>query len=243
MKVIGLLGGMSWESSAEYYRIINEEVGKRLGKLHSAEIAMYSVDFEPIESLQHAGDWEGLARAMVKGARAVEAAGAQMLLICTNTMHKVVREVEASIKIPVLHIADAAADAILAKGLKKVGLLGTRFTMEDGFYSDRLAAHGIQVIVPKPDDRQTVHDIIYGELCLGTLKEDSKRSVLNIIERLVEYGAEGVVLGCTELPLLIHQEDVPVPVFDTTRIHAEKAVETALREGRSTRLSGTSRVV
>lgn len=254
MKTIGLIGGMSWESSAEYYRIINQEVARRLGGLHSAETVMYSVDFGPLEEMQRLVDWAGLAQAMVNAARACEAGGAGLLLICSNTMHKVADQVQASVGIPLLHIADATAEAIGELGrsgmgsggateagagnalgangtiIHTVGLLGTRFTMEGDFYKDRLAAHGLDVLVPDSADRQVVHDIIYQELCLGAIKEESKRAVLDIIHRLIGQGAQGIILGCTEIPLLIHQSDVPVPVFDTTRIHAEKAVEMVLKE-------------
>ena len=230
MKIIGLIGGMSWESSAEYYRILNEETRKRLGELHSAELVMYSVDFEPIERLQHLGDWQALSGMMIAAAQRVEAAGAQVLLLCTNTMHKFADEIQANIHIPLLHIADATALAISARqpGVKTVGLLGTRFTMEQDFYKDRLGAHGLDVVVPELADRQIVHEIIYHELVLGIVREESKRSMLQVIQRLVRAGAQGIILGCTEIPLLIHEGDAPVPVFDTTRIHAEKAVDIAL---------------
>lgn len=230
MKVIGLVGGMSWESSAEYYRILNEETKKWLGELHSAELVMYSVDFEPIERLQHLGDWQALSGIMIAAAQRVEAAGAQVLLICTNTMHKFADEIQANIHIPLLHIADATALAISARqpGVKTVGLLGTQFTMEQDFYKDRLATHGLNVVIPELADRRVVHGIIYHELVLGIVREESKRSMLEVIQRLIQAGAEGIILGCTEIPLLIHEGDAPVPVFDTTRIHAEKAVDIAL---------------
>jgi aspartate racemase len=230
VKIIGLIGGMSWESSAEYYRIINEETTRRLGGLHSAELVMYSVDFEPIEKLQHLGDWEELERMMIAAAQRVEAAGAQVLLICTNTMHKFADEIQANIHIPLLHIADATVLAISARhpGMKTVGLLGTRFTMEQDFYKNRLAKHGLDVVIPELGDRQLVHDIIYQELVLGIVREESKRSMLQVIQRLTEAGAQGIILGCTEIPLLIHEGDASVPVFDTTRIHAEKVVDMAL---------------
>lgn len=230
MKIIGLIGGMSWESSAEYYRIINEETTRRLGGLHSAELVMYSVDFEPIEKLQHLGDWQALERMIIGAAQRVETAGAQVLLICTNTMHKFADEIQANIHIPLLHIADATALAIFARqpGVKTIGLLGTRFTMEQDFYKNRLAKHGLDVVIPELGDRQLVHDIIYQELVLGIVREESKRSMLQVIQRLTEAGAQGIILGCTEIPLLIHEGDASVPVFDTTRIHAEKAVDMAL---------------
>ncbi|MGB9666512.1 MAG: aspartate/glutamate racemase family protein [Candidatus Cryosericum sp.] len=232
MKTIGLIGGMSWESSAEYYRILNEETKRRLGGLHSAELVMYSVDFEPIGKLQHLGDWQALSGVMITAAQRVESAGAQVLLVCTNTMHKFADEIQANIHIPLLHIADATALAISARqpGVKTVGLLGTRFTMEQDFYKSRLAEHGLDVVVPELGDRQIVHDIIYHELVLGMVREESRRSMLQVIQRLVQAGAQGIILGCTEIPLLIHQGDTPVPVFDTTRIHAERAVDLALGE-------------
>lgn len=222
MKTIGRIGGMSWESSAEYYRIINEEIKRRLGQLHSAELVMYSVDFEPVERLQHLGDWQALSAVMITAAQRVESAGAQLLLVCTNTMHKFAGEIQANIHIPLLHIADATALAISARqpGVKTVGLLGTRFTMEQDFYKSRLAEHGLDVVVPELGDRQIVHDIIYHELVLGIVREESRRSMLEVIQRLVQVGAQGIILGCTEIPLLIHQGDTPVPVIDTTRIHA-----------------------
>lgn len=230
MKTIGLIGGMSWESSAEYYRIINEEVRRRLGELHSAELVMYSVDFEPIQDLQHRGDWPALEQIMIVAAQRVEKAGAQVLLICTNTMHKFADAVQANIHIPLLHIGDATALAISASqpAARTIGLLGTRFTMEQDFYRQRLAAHGLDVLVPEPEDRQVVHDIIYHELVLGIVREESKQAMLGVIQRLVHQGAQGIILGCTEIPLLIHEGDAPVPVFDTTRIHAEEAVDIAL---------------
>lgn len=230
MKTIGLIGGMSWESSAEYYRIINEEVRRRLGELHSAELVMYSVDFEPIQDLQHRGDWPALEQMMIVAAQRVEKAGAQVLLICTNTMHKFADAVQANIHIPLLHIGDATALAISASqpAARTIGLLGTRFTMEQDFYRQRLAAHGLDVLVPEPEDRQVVHDIIYHELVLGIVREESKQAMLGVIQRLVHQGAQGIILGCTEIPLLIHEGDAPVPVFDTTRIHAEEAVDIAL---------------
>lgn len=230
MKKIGLIGGMSWESSLEYYRIINETVKQKLGGLHSAECVMYSVDFDEIEKLQHQGKWEDLTKIMIDCAQRLEKAGANLVIICTNTMHKMAGEVESSINIPLLHIADATAEKIKGKGFKKVGLLGTKFTMEEDFYKGRLIdKHAIEVIIPNSEEMQIIHDIIFNELCLGEIKETSKEQYKKIIINLAEKGAEGVILGCTEIPLLINQEDVEVPLFDTTRIHAEFAVDYAIK--------------
>ncbi len=229
MKTIGLLGGMSWESTVGYYRAINEGVKNNLGGLHSAKIAMYSVDFDPIEKLQHEGDWKGTARILSEAAQCVESAGADFLLICTNTMHKVAPEIEKAIKIPVLHIADATAEVLLHKGIKTVGLLGTAFTMEQDFYKGQLIEkYGLNVLVPKKEDRQIVHKIIYQELCLGKIQADSKAEYLRIIDLLANKGAEAVILGCTEIGMLVNQNDTKVKLFDTTAIHAEKAVEYAI---------------
>ncbi|WP_165856093.1 aspartate/glutamate racemase family protein [Marinobacter sp. JSM 1782161] len=229
MKTIGLLGGMSWESTEGYYRAINEGVKNALGGLHSARIALYSVDFEPIEKLQHEGDWDGTATILADAARRVQAAGADFLLIGTNTMHKVAPQIEQAIDIPLLHIADATAEALVQDGIKTVGLLGTAFTMEQDFYKGRLSEnHGLNVQIPDEDDRQTVHRIIYEELCLGTIKPESKAEYLRIIDRLADRGAEAVILGCTEIGMLVSQEDTGVRLFDTTAIHARKAVEYAL---------------
>jgi len=228
MKTIGLLGGMSWESTLGYYRAINEGVKKTLGGSHSAKIAMYSVDFDQIEKLQHEGDWEGLARILSDAAKRVQAAGADVLLICTNTMHKVAPEIESSIQIPILHIADATAEVLVREGIKSVGLLGTAFTMEQKFYKERLINnYGLRVLVPNKDDRQLVHKIIYKELCMGRVEPDSKTEYLRIIETLSNQGAEAVILGCTEIGMLISQSDTNVRLFDTATIHAEKAVEYA----------------
>jgi len=228
MKTIGLLGGMSWESTLGYYRAINEGVKKVLGGLHSAKIVMYSVDFEPIEKLQHAGDWEGTARILSEAAQSIQAAGADFLLICTNTMHKVALEIEAAIQIPLLHIADATAEIIVNEGIKSVGLLGTAFTMEQEFYKGRLINnYDLQVLVPNEDDRQIVHKIIYQELCLGKIESHSKAEYLRIIDALAAQGAEAVILGCTEIGMLVNQADTNVRLLDTTAIHAEKAVEYA----------------
>jgi aspartate racemase len=231
MKTIGLLGGMSWESSLEYYRVINEAVKARLGGLHSAKSILYSVDFHEIEALQRQDDWQTATERMIEAAQAIERGGADFLLICTNTMHKMADEVQARISIPLLHIADPTAERIRAQGLRRVGLLGTRFTMEELFYKGRLVSgHGLEVIVPGEVERETVHRVIYDELCLGTIRSQSREAYNRVIQSLVEQGAEVVILGCTEIGLLVRQEDSPVPLFDTTRIHAEAAVEYALQE-------------
>ena len=228
MKTIGLLGGMSWESTLDYYRAINEGVKKRLGGLHSAKIAMYSVDFEPIEQLQHAGEWDETANILSKAALSIQAAGADFLLICTNTMHKVAPQIEASIQIPILHIADATAEVLVKEGIKTVGLLGTAFTMEQEFYKERLTDnYGINVLIPAKEDRDIIHKVIYQELCLGTIASHSKDEYLRIIDTLAAWGAEAVILGCTEIGMLVKQEETDVKLFDTTAIHAQKAVEYA----------------
>jgi len=231
MKTIGLIGGMSWESTAEYYRIINEAVKEKLGRLHSAKIAMYSVDFEEVEQLQHQGKWDKATNLMIDAAKRVERGGADFVLICTNTMHKMAADVAANISIPLLHIADATAEKITSLGLKEIGLLGTKFTMEQDFYKGRLKEQfGIRVVIPNESDREIVHNVIYKELCLGAIKDSSREPVKAIINRLSDNGAQGIILGCTELPLLIKQEDCPVPLFDTTVIHAEAAVQYALED-------------
>ncbi|MEX1327136.1 MAG: aspartate/glutamate racemase family protein [Desulfobacterales bacterium] len=229
MKVIGLLGGMSWESTVGYYRAINEGVKNSLGGLHSAKIALYSVDFDSIEKLQHEGDWEETARILSEAAQSVESAGADFLLICTNTMHKVAPQIEKSINIPLLHIADATAEVIMQEGIKTVGLLGTAFTMEQDFYKGRLSEnYGLNVLVPESEDRKVVHRIIYQELCLGKIESNSKAEYLRIIDFLSNQGAEAVILGCTEIGMLVNQEDTEIRLLNTTEIHAEKAVERAL---------------
>jgi aspartate racemase len=229
MKTIGLLGGMSWESTATYYRLINEGVKRRLGGLHSAQIVLYSVDFEPIETLQHAGDWAATARILSQAARQVEAGGADFLLVCTNTMHKVAGDIEAAIDIPLVHIADATAEALQRMGVATVGLLGTAFTMEQDFYAGRLRERfGIDVLVPAAAERKAVHDIIYGELCLGAVRDPSRDRYLSIIDGLAGRGAEAVVLGCTEIGMLVTPEFTDVPLVDTTAVHAARAVELAL---------------
>ncbi|WP_406401855.1 aspartate/glutamate racemase family protein [Streptomyces sp. NBC_00879] len=228
MKTIGLIGGMSWESSAEYYRLLNELVRERLGGLHSAKCVLHSADFAEIEELQVAGDWERAGEILADAARGLQAAGADLLLICTNTMHKVAGQVEAAVSVPLLHLADATADAVRAQGLGRVGLLGTAFTMEEDFYRDRLAGHGLDVLTPDAEGRALVHRVIYEELCLGVVREESRAAYQDVIARLVAAGAEGVVLGCTEIELLIGEKDSPVPVFPTTRLHVEAAVDAAL---------------
>ena len=231
MKTIGLLGGMSWESTSGYYQKINQGIRQTLGGLHSAKIAMYSVDFDPIEKLQHKGDWEGTAAILADAAQKIERAGADFLLICTNTMHKVAPQIENAINIPILHIADATAETLVEKGIKHVGLLGTAFTMEQDFYKGRLSEkYGLKVHTPNEADRAIVHNVIYQELCLGQVKEKSKVEYLRIITELAEQGAEAVILGCTEIGMLIKQSDTPVTLLDTTAIHAEKAVAYAIIE-------------
>lgn len=229
MKTIGLLGGMSWESTELYYRWINEETKRVLGGLHSAPIAMVSVDFQEVEALQHRGDWARAGEFLATRAREVEAAGADFLLICTNTMHKVADHVEAAVGIPLLHLADATAARIKQAGIKSVGLLGTKFTMEQDFYKRRLEQHGLEVLVPPEEDREIVHRVIYDELCHGDVRSSSRTEYLRIIEQLGAAGAEGVIEGCTEIVMLVQQEHTKVPLFDTTAIHAEEAVAEALR--------------
>ncbi|MFP4030173.1 MAG: aspartate/glutamate racemase family protein [Desulfococcaceae bacterium] len=231
MKTIGLLGGMSWESTETYYRLVNEGVKARLGGLHSARLILYSVDFQEIEDLQRAGDWEGAGNLLGEAARRVEMAGADFLLICTNTMHRVAAEVERNITIPLLHIADAAGEAIRERGWERVGLIGTRFTMEQDFYRGRLRERfGLETLIPPAEDRRRVHDVIFQELCLGRTDPNSRTDFYRIIESMADEGAEAVILGCTEISLLVRSEDTPVALLDTTRIHAEKAVEAALAE-------------
>ena len=229
MKTIGLLGGMSWESTVTYYRLINEGVKTSLGDLHSAEIAMYSIDFEPMERLQRSGDWDASARILVDAAKGVQAAGADFLLICTNTMHIVAPQVEQAVDIPLLHIADATAEALLGDGLETVGLLGTAFTMEQDFYKGRLEQkHGLKVLIPDDGGRADVHRVIYDELCRGQVSADSRRRFLHIIDDLKQRGAQAVILGCTEIGLLVQQSDTDTPLYDTTALHAGKAVQLAL---------------
>jgi len=228
MKTIGMIGGMSWESSIEYYRLVNKGVKSQLGGLHSAQCLMYSVDFEEIERYQHAGDWEKATEVMIAAARRLESGGADFVLICTNTMHKMAREVQAAIGIPLLHIVDATVVSIKSRNIHKVGLLGTRFTMEGEFYSGRLKAHGLDVVIPNQTDREIVHRVIYQELVLGKIIPESRQEFRRIIQNLQEEGAEGIVLGCTEIGLLIKEEDTDLPIFDTTGLHAQAAVDVAL---------------
>jgi aspartate racemase len=229
MKTIGLIGGMSWESSIEYYRIINQEVRKALGGVHSAKSVMVSLDFGEIEELQMKGDWEEATRVMIQSAREVEKGGADFLLICTNTMHLMADDVQVGVDIPLLHIADATARAVKGQGLKAVGLLGTRFTMEKEFYRGRLEkVHKLKVFVPDQSGRELVHNVIYDELVQGVINDDSRQGYKEVIQNLVKDGAEGIVLGCTEIGLLVKKEDVSVPIFDTMEIHALAAVDAAL---------------
>ncbi len=230
MKTIGLIGGMSWESTQFYYRQINEGIRNRLGGLHSAKILMHSVDFAPIEAMQNAGDWDAAAEILSQAAKSLEAGGAEFFLICTNTMHKIAAVVEKSVDIPLLHIADATANALRADRVSRIGLLGTAFTMEQSFYKGRLSQqHGIEVIVPESVDRESVHNIIYQELCLGIVKPASKQTYLQIIDRLRQQDVEGVILGCTEICMLVSQADTEIKLYDTTAIHALEAVNYALR--------------
>lgn len=231
MRMIGLIGGMSWESSAEYYRILNQGIRDRLGPTASARCLLWSFDFAEIEALQHRGDWDGLTDRMVDAARRLETAGADLLLICTNTMHRMAPSIEAAVAIPLLHIADPTAERIREAGIRTVGLLGTAFTMEQDFYKGRLAGqHGLDVIVPDEADRATVHRVIYDELVAGQVVPASREAYRAIIGRLVEAGAEAVILGCTEIMLLVQPEDSPVPLFDTTALHAEAAIARALAD-------------
>lgn len=228
MKTIGLLGGMSWESTLPYYRIINETVNARLGGFHSAKLVLASVDFHEIERLQREGAWDEAGEVLAGAARGLRAAGAHFLVLCTNTMHKVAPAIERGGGLPLLHIVDAAAERVAHERLRTIGLLGTRFTMEEAFYRDKLQAHGLDVLTPPPADRTVVHDVIYRELCHGTVREDSRAEYRRIIAALVQRGAQGIILGCTEIAMLVGAHDAPVPLFDTTRLHAQKAVDWAL---------------
>ena len=231
MKTIGMIGGMSWESSIEYYRIINQAVRENLGGLHSAKSIMVSVEFAEIEALQHQNRWEDLAAIMIDAARSLERGGADFVIICTNTMHKLYDYVQNHIEIPMLNIADATAEKIIAEGLDRVALLGTRFTMEEEFYKGRLVDRfGLDVIIPAEDEMEIVHRVIYDELCAGIIKPDSQQKYAAIIKRLIATGAQGIILGCTEIGLLVKPEDSSVPLFDTTAIHAKAAVRYALTE-------------
>ena len=230
MKTIGLIGGMSWESTMPYYRVVNETVKERLGGLHSAKLILYSVDFHEIEELQRQGDWESAGMALAHAARSLETAGASFLVLCTNTMHKVAHQIEAAVNIPLLHIADPTAAEIKKSGHTVVGLLGTRFTMEQAFYKERLRDHhGLQVKVPAQADRDIVHRIIYEELCLGIIKADSRAEYLRVMQDLSAQGLQSIILGCTEISLLVNAHDSPVPLFDTTAIHAKAAALEALK--------------
>jgi aspartate racemase len=228
LRNIGLIGGMSWESTAQYYRLLNEFTRQRLGGLHSARCVLYSVDFAEIEGLQEQGRWEEAGQVLGAAARSLQAAGADMLLLCTNTMHKVADQVQAAVSVPLLHLADATADAVRAAGLRRVGLLGTAFTMEQDFYRGRLRERGLEVCVPDAEGRALVHRVIYQELCRGQVRDDSRRAYRQIIDGLVAAGAQGVILGCTEIELLIGPADSPVPVFPTATLHARAAVDAAL---------------
>lgn len=228
MKIIGLLGGMSWESTQTYYRLINEGVKSHLGGLHSAKLVLYSVDFAEIEALQHRGDWAATARILSDAALSLQKAGADFLMIGTNTMHKVAPEIEQAIRIPLLHIADATAKVLARDRITRVGLLGTRFTMEQAFYRERLEAAGIEVLIPDQPQRDSIHRVIYEELCQGEINPDSRQAYLDIVASLSERGAQAVILGCTEIGLLIRRADTSVPLYDTTEIHAVQAVEQAL---------------
>lgn len=229
MKTIGMLGGMSWESTVSYYQQLNQGIKKDLGGLHSAKVAMVSVDFEEIEKMQHAGDWEGAGKALAIAAQSIEAAGADFLLICTNTMHKVAEPIASAISIPLLHIADTTGEQLVKDGRKKVGLLGTAFTMEQDFYKGRLAEKfNLDVLTPAAEDRKLVHDVIYQELCLGKISEQSREQYLAVIDRLHTQGADSIILGCTEIALLVEQKHTEIPLYDTTAIHAAGAVAFAL---------------
>lgn len=229
MKTIGLIGGMSWKSSIEYYRIINEAVKAQLGGFHSAKSIMYSVNFAEIEILQHQNRWKEAGDLLVVAAQSLERAGADFVVICTNTMHKLADAIELNIQVPLLHIADATAEKIQSSGIKNIGLLGTRFTMEQDFYRGRLIdKHGLEVLIPNEDDRQVVHQVIYQELCLGIINLESRKKYIEIVNSLIESGAEGIILGCTEIELLIGAKHTAVPLFPTTRIHAEAAVQRAI---------------
>ncbi|MCX6572447.1 MAG: aspartate/glutamate racemase family protein [Candidatus Aminicenantes bacterium] len=229
MKTLGLLGGMTWHSTVDYYRLINAGVQERLGGSHSAELLLLSIDFVPVEKMQERGDWAGMGRLMGEWARRLEDAGAEGLVICTNTMHRLADDIARAIRIPIIHIADATAVAVKRAGLDTVGLLGTRYTMELDFYRGRLeTSHGLKVLVPDEAGRTLVHDVIYKELTYGTIRDESRAAYVEIIEDLRRRGAQGVILGCTEIPLLVKQKDSPLPVFDTTALHAAAAVEFAL---------------
>jgi aspartate racemase len=233
VKVLGLLGGMSWESTVEYYRLANEEARARLGGLHSAPLLLWSVDFAEMEELQVAGRWEEAGSRLAAAARALEGAGAELLVLCTNTMHKVVPAIEAAVRIPLVHIVDSVAEAVAEVGTTRVGLVGTRFTMQEPFWADRMRGHGIDVLVPPPGDQEVVHQVIYDELCRGVIKPESRAAIVDVIDRLAAGGAEGVVLGCTEIELLVSSADTDVRLFPSTALHVRSAVRAALAEGRT----------
>ncbi|MCW6652415.1 aspartate/glutamate racemase family protein [Aerococcaceae bacterium NML210727] len=230
MKTIGLLGGMSWESTLTYYKVINETIKERLGGLHSAKCILYSVDFEEIRQCQSSGDWQKSAEILKDAALALERAGADFVVICTNTMHKIIPDIQDQIGIPFIHIAEVTAEAIKQQRLNCVALLGTKYTMEQEFYKQVLIKHGIEVVIPEEKERQLIDDVIFGELCLGQIKPESKRAYLEIMERLQQAGAQGMILGCTEIGLLVTQEDIAVPVFDTALIHAQAVALAALAD-------------
>jgi aspartate racemase len=228
MKTIGLIGGMSWESTLTYYQIVNKAIKEKLGGLHSAKCILYSVDFHEIEECQSTGNWEKSADILLQAAQGLESAGADFIVICTNTMHKVVDLIQKGIQIPILHIAEATADVLKKNKIDKVALLGTKYTMEEDFYKERLIRRGIEVLIPKAHDRELINSVIYNELCLGIISPESKKEYLRIIKELVDTGCEGVILGCTEIGLLVQQEDAEIKLFDTTFIHAQQAVENAI---------------
>ena len=231
MRTIGLIGGMSWESTVEYYRLINEEIKRRKGGLHSGKCLLYSVDFGEIEPFMRTGEWEKISSILIDSAKKLEAGGAEFILLCTNTMHKLFPEIQSEVQIEMIHIVDAVTERVLEAKIKKVGLLGTTQTMEEDFYRSRIESKGIQVVIPDVEDRAIVNEIIFSELCVGIIAEKSRREYQRIIKKMIESGAEGIILGCTEIPLLIKEEDVQVQIFDTTYIHAVKAVEKALDGG------------
>lgn len=233
LKIIGLIGGMSWESTVTYYKIINETVKEKLGGLHSAKCILYSVDFQEIEECQANGNWEKSGEILGEAAYNLEKAGADFIVICTNTMHKVVNQIKEKISIPILHIAEMTAEKILEKGLKNIALLGTKYTMEQDFYKSKLIEKGINVIIPDKNDIETINEVIYDELCLGTINSDSKKKFLEIVDKLRSKGAEGIILGCTEIGLLIKNEDTDVPLFDTAIIHAEQAAIYSIKDSRN----------
>ncbi len=230
MKTIGLIGGMSWQSSIEYYRILNEEINKRLGGLHSAKCILFSVDFDETQRLQKEGEWERAGQLLGEAAKSLELAGADFIIICTNTMHKVIHMIEPNLRIPILHIADATGSQIQKSEIRKVGLLGTKYTMEQDFYKSRIESMGIQVLIPNMEEREYINRVIFEELCLGKIQSLSRDYYKQVIQKLISQGAEGIILGCTEIGLLIKSEDAEIPLFDTTKIHAIASIEKALQE-------------